>query len=84
MGKDYYWDITSMLYESDIYSSFPNISLKGNIKNDELSTRADISLLTQANRLSYKSGSNVVTGLFNIGEQIPDYNFFIFNWLFNS
>ncbi|HKL95228.1 MAG TPA: hypothetical protein VJ845_02240, partial [Haploplasma sp.] len=72
MGKDYYWDITSMLYESDIYSSFPNISLKGNIKNDELSTRADISLLTQANRLSYKSGSNVVTGLFNIGEQIPD------------
>lgn len=74
MGKDYYWDITERLFEEDIYNSFPNVRLDGYVADPlDPSPRSYFGLLTKANTISYKSGSNIISGLFNQGDYVPNY-----------
>lgn len=75
IDKDYYWDITERLFEEDIYNSFPNIKLDSDVGASELSQRTYLNVLTKANTIFYKSGSNVIGGLFNEGEYVPNYTF---------
>ena len=75
MDKPEYWDITSRLFEEDIYNSFPNVRLDWEVGSEDESPRALSSLLTKANTIYYTSGSNVIRGLFNQGEYVQDFDF---------
>ena len=75
MDKPYYWDITERLFEEDVYNSFPNIRLDGDVDNPtDPNPRSFYGYLTKANTIFYKSGSNVIGGLFNQGDYVPDFN----------
>lgn len=75
MDKPYYWDITKRLFEEDVYNSFPNIKLDGDVTDStDPNPRSFYSLLTKANTIFYKSGSNVIGGLFNQGDYVPDFS----------
>lgn len=75
MDKPYYWDITERLFEEDIYNSFPNIKLDGDVDDlTDPNPRSFYGYLTKANTIFYKSGSNVIGGLFNQGDYVPDFS----------
>ena len=76
IGKKYYWDITQRLYEYDIYEAFPNVKTDFMVQGTDINPRGLKDLLSQSNTIMYKSGSNIVTNLFNIPEYIPDYRFY--------
>ena len=62
-GVDYVWDITSRLFESDIYNSFEDIRY-----DIEPETRSNPLNYSKGNTINYKSGSNVIDG---VGHQAP-------------
>ena len=80
MGKPFHWDITRRFFEQDIYDSFPNIRMDYDPANTGITPpRSYFGVLTRGNTISYKSGSNVISGIFNIAEDVQGYNFQLFN-----
>ena len=73
MGKPFHWDITKRLFEEDIYNSFPNVRIDYNVPANNPSPRSYFSLLSQGNTISYKSGSNYISGIFHQADSVPDY-----------
>ena len=77
IDKDNYWNITSRLFEEDIYNSFPNVRLDVKAgQNSELKQyiRSDPNLYSRTNTISYKSGGNTVDNIGHLGEKIPTYS----------
>lgn len=69
IDKPYYWDITTRLFEEDIYNSFPNVRY-----DTSEGGRSQQDLYSKGNTLYYKSGENFVKGLGNQADSIPDFN----------
>lgn len=69
IGEDYKWDITSRLFEEDIYNSFPNVRF--DYWEDG---RTNPGLLGQGNTFSYKSGSNIVSNITHQAPEIPEFH----------
>lgn len=84
IDKPYYWDITSRLFEEEIYNSLPDVrsELYSYVEDGfTLSSRNNPNIYTKGNTISYKTGSNMIKNLGHQAPSLPNFEFELYTFV---